>query len=957
MIWVGTYNGLSRYDGHHFYNFKATVDTTPFINREIIDLCEDKAGNIWGATASGIFCYEVKQNKLVNYIPPTYDFARRVNNIICDKQGNIWASTEWNIIKLNRKTNHFEEIGPLTHNKDSLRYYAVRQNGLREDPSGKGLWFATRSGIHFYNTTTATFDSYKNKPADPLFINHSVAALNISASGKGWFFDNVTKEIICFDPATHALLQRINMETVMPGVVGQTIFEDSNHKLWFSTWDTKMAVIDHRENRITSIAYKQDNPLSVAGDGFWDAFEDADNNVWLATAGGISRCNYTKNVYDIIPIVESIPECSNGQLGAFAIDPVDKSWWIATEGHVSVIQYYPATGKYNYFDFTKAVKDNKGQVPGPVFGISFIDDQAYACTHTGIWQLDKRTKSLVPFEIRAGGLSTAGSNYFVVQGDDVWFTSKEGYIKWNKRTGQARAIKAKFDSLPDGQRTSYSRVSFDKTCKPWFVPAFGWLAYIDELDEVQPKYYIKDKAKELAGYLTSVVPDDRGHLWMAGAGVGLYRYTISTGTMKLYDQAEGITSSIRQLSMDNNNRLWIAAANKFTVFNTITQSASYFNLPLYEHTINYSSVLQKDSSGAMLATVYKDVVRFMPWRMSLKPVLKEPLVSMIKISGKEKLLSDEKALYLHPEENSLEFSFGSLISTEIFPYSFEYRLEGFDKQWQTATASAAALYNNLQPGTYTFSVKAVAKDKTWQTPEKIITVTIRTPFYKAAWFWVLIAVLLLATLFVLYRFRLNKQKQILLLQTKAQQLEKEKTMVMYDSLKQQLNPHFLFNSLTSLSGLIETDQEVAGNFLEQMSGIYRYILKHGDSETVSLKDELEFVQLYINLQQTRFKSGLQVQVRVPDDYLHYKIAPVTLQNLIENAIKHNIIDAGSPLVIQIFIEGEYLVVQNNLQKKNVVETSNKKGLKQFISLYSYLSYLPVLIKEDEQYFTIEVPLI
>jgi hypothetical protein len=329
---------------------------------------------------------------------------------------------------------------------------------------------------------------------------------------------------------------------------------------------------------------------------------------------------------------------------------------------------------------------------------------------------------------------------------------------------------------------------------------------------------------------------------------------------------------------------------------------------------------------------------------------------MIKISGRDQLVTNENSFRLAPDENSLEFNFGSLINAEIFPYSFEYRLDGFDKDWLLAGSSATALYNNLEPGKYTFRVKAVAKDKTWQTPEKVIMLTVRTPFYKARWFWLLIGVLLITALFLFYRFRLNKQKQILILQTKAQQLEKEKTIVMYDSLKQQLNPHFLFNSLTSLSGLIETDQQEAGNFLEQMSGIYRYILKNGDSGTVSLKDELAFARLYIDLQQTRFKKGLQVHINVPDDYLHYKIAPVTLQSLIENAIKHNIIDEGAPLVIDIFINGDYLVVKNNLQKKSLVETSNKKGLQQFVSLYRYLTDRPVIIKETAGHFEIQVPL-
>ncbi len=261
----------------------------------------------------------------------------------------------------------------------------------------------------------------------------------------------------------------------------------------------------------------------------------------------------------------------------------------------------------------------------------------------------------------------------------------------------------------------------------------------------------------------------------------------------MYDQSYGITSFARQATPDKDDRIWILALNKVSIFNPATNNISYYNLPVYENIVNYGNTLLIDSSGAMLATVYKDVVKFIPDRLNLKPMLKEPLLSMIKISGKDRLIVDETKLNLEPDENSLEFSFGSLINNEIFPYSFEYRLDGFDEKWITAGNSAMALYNNLNPGKYSFRVRAIAKDKTWQTPERIISLTIRTPFYKAAWFWLLIGGLLIGTLIFFYRFRLNKQKQILTLKTKAQQLEKEKTMVMYESLKQQLNPHFLFN--------------------------------------------------------------------------------------------------------------------------------------------------------------------
>lgn len=136
-----------------------------------------------------------------------------------------------------------------------------------------------------------------------------------------------------------------------------------------------------------------------------------------------------------------------------------------------------------------------------------------------------------------------------------------------------------------------------------------------------------------------------------------------------------------------------------------------------------------------------------------------------------------------------------------------------------------------------------------------------------------------------------------------------------------------------------------------------YILKYGDSETVNLKDEIQFAALYISLQQTRFKNWLQVNIDIDDEFMHYKIAPVTLQNLIENAIKHNVIDTDSPLMIDIYIEQEYIVVKNNLQKKNVVETSNKKGLIQFITLYNYLTKKPIKIEETDDSFCLKIPLI
>ncbi|MEO5995242.1 MAG: histidine kinase, partial [Chitinophagaceae bacterium] len=238
-----------------------------------------------------------------------------------------------------------------------------------------------------------------------------------------------------------------------------------------------------------------------------------------------------------------------------------------------------------------------------------------------------------------------------------------------------------------------------------------------------------------------------------------------------------------------------------------------------------------------------------------------------------------------------------------------------------------------------------------------ITIAIATVIYKTWWFRILIATVVLLTLYSMYKFRINQKEKVLMLEKKAYTLEREKALVMYESLKQQLNPHFLFNSLTSLSSLISSNPVNAKQFLDRMSKIYRYILQSRDSETVRLSDEIKLAEIYTHLQQTRFKEGLQVKFNVEEEHLHKKIAPVTIQNLIENAIKHNIIDVTSPLLVNIFVMDNWLVVQNNLQKKTFVETSNRQGLANMQSLYLYLSGKQMLIVEDENYFTIKIPLL
>lgn len=195
------------------------------------------------------------------------------------------------------------------------------------------------------------------------------------------------------------------------------------------------------------------------------------------------------------------------------------------------------------------------------------------------------------------------------------------------------------------------------------------------------------------------------------------------------------------------------------------------------------------------------------------------------------------------------------------------------------------------------------------------------------------------------------------LEIHASDLEREKLQLQYHQLRNQVNPHYLFNTLTSLDGLIQTDPALASDFVQHMSKVYRYVLQHKESEVVSLEEELNFIDNYIKLLHLRYADGLQLHYNISARAKEKGIVMVTLQMLIDNAIKHNMVLPAQPLKIIIWDENDYIIVHNNKQLRGQIETSNGKGLQQLKDLYSFLSDKQIVIEDNVEHFTIKLPLL
>jgi sensor histidine kinase YesM len=179
----------------------------------------------------------------------------------------------------------------------------------------------------------------------------------------------------------------------------------------------------------------------------------------------------------------------------------------------------------------------------------------------------------------------------------------------------------------------------------------------------------------------------------------------------------------------------------------------------------------------------------------------------------------------------------------------------------------------------------------------------------------------------------------------------------FESLKNQIDPHFLFNSLNVLSSLIEENPQNAQRFTTSLSKIYRYVLEQKDKEFVSIEEELAFAKTYMNLLKMRFENSLFYELPVKNLNPEAKVVPLSLQLLLENTVKHNVVSEQKPLHIRIYIEGDYLAIQNDYQKKEVLQERQGVGLQNIINRYGIITNRKVLIEQNEQTFTVKIPIL
>ncbi|SIS92361.1 Histidine kinase [Chryseobacterium ureilyticum] len=223
--------------------------------------------------------------------------------------------------------------------------------------------------------------------------------------------------------------------------------------------------------------------------------------------------------------------------------------------------------------------------------------------------------------------------------------------------------------------------------------------------------------------------------------------------------------------------------------------------------------------------------------------------------------------------------------------------------------------------------------------------------------WFTINIALLISAFLHAKGFMQELKKASKKEVVEQKLIAKSANAQFESLKNQLDPHFLFNSLNVLSSLIDENPSQAQKFTASMSKIYRYVLEQKDKELVTVEDEMEFAKTYCDLLKTRFEDSVDFIFEVKkEDYRKY-VVPLSLQLLLENCIKHNFATSSKPLIIRIFSENDILCIENNLQVREQIKESSGIGLANIVQRYSLLTKRNVFIEKSEDYFKVKLPML
>jgi uncharacterized membrane-anchored protein YhcB (DUF1043 family) len=443
----------------------------------------------------------------------------------------------------------------------------------------------------------------------------------------------------------------------------------------------------------------------------------------------------------------------------------------------------------------------------------------------------------------------------------------------------------------------------------------------------------------------TIAEDEQGRIWCATHDNNVFYF--DDGRFIQVDAGLEGNYTISSLEADKKGNLVIVHESGISIYDIVKGSSMFYgeNYGILPIDPEFNSTT-KSPDGSVWIGTDNGLIKYLP---ALKNTQDSPQPVITSVNIMFEPVDFQKQSIFNHNQNYFTFKYTGLWFQQPEAVSYRVKLVGNDLDW-IKTGDREITYSRLSPGEYRFMVEASTNGSFKNAQAASFSFTIKKPFWLATWFYILLAVVVGVVIWLVFRIRMQRLERV-------NAMQQEKIRYQFETLRSQVNPHFLFNSFSTLMTSIEEDKDQALEYVEKLSGFFRNILEMRDKNLITLSEEMQIAENYIYLQKSRYSDNLTVDISIGDPERETMIPPLTLQLLIENAIKHNIISKSKPLHVSIYTENGYLMIKNNLQKKSFVGDSTGFGLKTIQHRYGLLSKSAVEILEDSGKFVVRLPLI
>jgi len=851
-LWIGMRTGLCRYnrDKNNFEKISMIDNNNQNINNGICQIFEDNSGRLWLGCYFGIYLFDRKTNRFTQHIKTKINSSDKIaecTGICQDKNGMLWFSflyaKDYGLIKYNPETNSTIKYGT----KDPL--YKLTDNNINclLIDNHDNLWIGYYTmGIDVLNKQGKLISSYKNINNDKSFNNNNVTTIAQNKDGK-IFIGTIGSGIKVFDPDTKIFSNYTSSQldnSLLSNSI-QEIYISRDGIIWIACWGGGVSCYDKRFERFIHYKQESQDKNSLFGSSVTCFTEDQGGNIWISTdGGGINKFNpKTKKFSNFRSNLNDSRTLTNDKVLAIKADHKGGLWAGMWQGGLN---YFKIEGdnlilkkKYDFVD-----KNNLNS--NSIFNIyvSNNDEVWVGNFSTGLYKLDPVTDKFKPVELSKEPASYNSIRCITSDShNNLWISSETyGLVKINHDSG-------KMESFVHNDQDSTSLINLS---------------------------------------INVVFEDSKKRLWVGGDGCGLNLFNPKTKSFTHYLKEQGLPdNSVVGILEDGLGNLWIstfAGISKATIESNDTDDGKlkirFKNFTVQDglqgKVFNRWAYL-KSSTGEMYFGGLNGFNVFFPDNIkenSFVPpvhltdflIFNKPVAIGEKGSPLSKHISQVKEIVLTHNQSFITFKYVALNFIFSEKNQYAYKLEGFDKDWNYVGFVRGATYTNLDPGKYTFRVKASNNDDTWNEEGVSLQITVLPPWWQTWWFRILVAFLIVFLIYRLFKFRLrvyrNVQKQLSeLVKQRTQELEEANTLLIKKNVQlDELNiskdkffsiiAHDLKNPFGTIIGLssLLIDEEYQFNKDEQ-----KELIRNIHSSTEKIYSLLENLLMWSSSQLNRIK--------------------------------------------------------------------------------------------------------